>query len=42
MKAVRLGVQYRLTKPWEPEDLDYVLEQSLGLASELDGSASRA
>ena len=42
MKAVRLGVQYRLTKPWEPEDLDYVLEQSLGLVSELDGSASRA
>ena len=33
MQAVRLGVQYRLTKPWAPEDLDYVLEQSLGLVA---------
>ena len=42
MKAVRLGVKYRLTKPWEPKDLDFVLEQTLGLMNEADASASSA
>jgi CheY-like chemotaxis protein len=33
MKAIRMGVKFRLTKPWEPHELDYVYDQSLGLES---------
>ncbi len=43
LRAIELGVKYRLTKPWEPGELDYVLEQALGLPSvEPDVPASRA
>ena len=42
MKAVRLGVKYRLTKPWETKHLDFVLEQTLGLMNEADASAPSA
>ena len=42
LRAIELGVKYRLTKPWEQGELDYVLEQAIGLKSgEPDASASR-
>ena len=42
LRAIELGVKYRLTKPWEQGELDYVLEQAIGLkSSEPDASASR-
>lgn len=34
MRAIKLGVQFRLTKPWEPHELDYVYDQSLGLEND--------
>jgi CheY-like chemotaxis protein len=33
LKAIDLGVKYRLTKPWEQKQLDFVFEQALNLAS---------
>ena len=33
LRAIELGVKYRLTKPWEQRELDYVIEQALGLNS---------
>ena len=33
LKAIALGVKYRLTKPWEQSQLDYVFEQALKLES---------
>ena len=43
LRAIELGVKYRLTKPWEQGELDYVFEQALGLTSgEPDIPASRA
>ncbi len=42
MQAIELGVKYRLTKPWEQGELDYVLEQAIGLkCGEPDVPASR-
>ena len=29
LRAVALGVKYRLSKPWEQKELDFVFEQSL-------------
>ncbi|HIF42938.1 MAG TPA: hypothetical protein EYQ67_02155 [Dehalococcoidia bacterium] len=31
MKAVGLGVKYRLAKPWEQSQLDFVFESALNL-----------
>ena len=31
MKAVELGVKYRLAKPWEQSQLDFVFESALNL-----------
>ena len=31
LRAMELGVKYRLVKPWEQKELDFVFEQSLGL-----------
>jgi len=31
MKAVKLGVKYRLAKPWEQRQLDFVFESALNL-----------
>ena len=31
LRAIELGVKYRLTKPWEQSELDFVLERSLNL-----------
>jgi len=43
LRAIELGVKYRLTKPWEQTELDSVFEQALGLKSgEPDVPASRA
>ncbi len=33
LRAIELGVKYRLTKPWEQRELDYVFEKALGLNS---------
>lgn len=33
LRAIELGVKYRLTKPWEQRELDFVFEQALGLKS---------
>jgi response regulator RpfG family c-di-GMP phosphodiesterase len=34
LRAIELGVKYRLTKPWEQSELDFVLERSLNLNPE--------
>ena len=31
LRVIELGVKYRLTKPWEQSELDFVLERSLNL-----------
>ncbi len=31
MRAIEMGVKFRLTKPWELSELDFVFEQSLAL-----------
>ncbi|MBC8280106.1 MAG: response regulator [Chloroflexi bacterium] len=31
LKAIELGVKYRLAKPWEQDQLDYVFEQALNI-----------
>ena len=42
LKAIDLGVKYRLTKPWEQSELDYVFEQALNLESgESSSTASK-
>ncbi len=41
LRAIELGVKYRLTKPWEQRELDFVFEQALGLTSG-EPDASRA
>ena len=33
LKAIDLGVKYRLTKPWEQSQLNFVFEQALNLKS---------
>ena len=43
LRAVDLGVKYRLAKPWEQTELDYVFEQALKIKSgEADIPRSRA
>jgi len=34
LRVIELGVKYRLTKPWEQSELDFVLERSLNLNPE--------
>ncbi|MCH7841795.1 MAG: response regulator [Chloroflexi bacterium] len=33
MRAVELGVKYRLAKPWEQKELDFVFDQALNLTN---------
>lgn len=40
LRAVELGVKYRLTKPWEQKQLDFVFEQALKLKSGGRGSST--
>jgi CheY-like chemotaxis protein len=42
MRAIKLGVKFRVTKPWEPHELDYVYEQSLGLDNDEVGTSTKA
>lgn len=37
LRAIELGVKYRLAKPWEQSQLDYVFEQALNLGSSGSG-----
>ena len=39
LRAIELGVKYRLTKPWEQSELDFVLERSLNLNPEESNTA---
>ena len=39
LRAIELGVEYRLTKPWEQSELDFVLERSLNLNPEESNTA---
>ncbi|MQG61825.1 MAG: response regulator [SAR202 cluster bacterium] len=39
LRAIELGVKYRLTKPWEQSRLDFVLECSLNLNPEESNTA---
>ncbi len=41
LKAIDLGVKYRLTKPWEQSQLDFVFEQALHLKSGESGTTVR-
>jgi len=31
LRAIELGVKYRLAKPWEQSQLDFVFEQALNI-----------
>ena len=43
MKVVGLGAKYRLSKPWEQSELDFVFEQTLNLKpEEMDSLTARA
>ena len=39
LRAIELGVKYRLIKPWEQSELDFVLERSLNLNPEESNTA---
>ncbi|MQG44341.1 MAG: response regulator [SAR202 cluster bacterium] len=39
LRVIELGVKYRLTKPWEQSELDFVLERSLNLNPEESNTA---
>ena len=39
LRAIELGVKYRLTKQWEQSELDFVLERSLNLNPEESNTA---
>ena len=39
LRAIELGVKYRLTKPWEQSELVFVLERSLNLNPEESNTA---
>jgi len=39
LRAIELDVKYRLTKPWEQSELDFVLEGSLNLNPEESNTA---
>ena len=39
LRAIELGVKYRLTKPWEQSESDFVLERSLNLNPEESNTA---
>jgi len=39
LRAIELGVKYRLTNPWEQSELDFVLERSLNLNPEESNTA---
>jgi len=39
LRAIELGVKYRLTKPWEQSELDFVLERSLNFNPEESNTA---
>ncbi|MQG41329.1 MAG: response regulator [SAR202 cluster bacterium] len=39
LRAIELGVKYRLTKPWDQSESDFVLERSLNLNPEESNTA---